>query len=275
MSGKTTYKKPPIIERVIGVYADIKIQPEVFEAKMPEWIAKIQDHYPISKPIAEWTLNIKEVKGVPMLQGVMPKAEIIQMFWKLHRNKQQVHGMRLRPDRLVFHVCREGDIIHDFDEIYVEMERWIGKWMEHFEVKALKGVTAEYFNRLNGAITPQFILPDGGIKIAEALVMFANIPGKYTTVTPPYDNKIRLIVDAKRPCCFDLRVMADDEVRSSLKIDFIVSTCGQEKAISAKDALDEIQIAHDVILEQFDCFFTKQAKESFVPYGIPDPKPSK
>ncbi len=275
MSGKTKYKNPPIVERVIGVYADTNIKPEVFEAKMPEWIAKIRDHYPISHPIAEWSLNIKEVKGVPMLQGVMPKAEIIQIFWKLHQNKLQVYGMRLRPDRLVFHLRREGDIIHDFDEIYVEMERWIGKWMDHFEVKALKGVTAEYFNRLNGAITPQFMLPDGGIKIAEALEMFAKIPGKYTAITQPYDNKIRLIVDTKLPCYFDLRVRADDEVRSGVRIDFMASTVGHEKVISANDGMAEIQIAHEVILEQFDCFFTKQAKESFVPYGISDPKPSK
>src|SRR5438046_526286 len=109
MDGKTTYKNPPIVERVIGVYTDIK--PEVFEAKMPEWAAKIRDHYPIARPIAEWSINVKEVKGVPMLQNVMPKAEIIQLFWKLHPKKLQVRGMRLRPSRLVFHLVREDDNI--------------------------------------------------------------------------------------------------------------------------------------------------------------------
>jgi hypothetical protein len=55
----------------------------------------------------------------------------------------------------------------------------------------------------------------------------------------------------------------------------MVNTTSRERAISAKDGLAEIQLTHDVILEQFDCFFTKQAKESFVPYGISDPKPAK
>jgi hypothetical protein len=58
-----------------------------------------------------------------------------------------------------------------------------------------------------------------------------------------------------------------------VKIDFTVTTIGRDKAISAKDGLAEIRLAHDVILEQFDCFFTEKAKKSFIPYGIPDTQP--
>jgi hypothetical protein len=273
MNGKKTYKKPPIIERIIGVYADIK--PEVFEAKIPEWAVKIRERYPIAEPIAEWSLNIKEVKGVPMLQDVMPKAEIIQMFWKLHRKKTQVYGMRLRPDRLVFHLRWEDGVSHDFEELYAEMQAWIGKWMEHFEVPFLKGVTAEYLNRLDAKITPQFMLPDGRLKLAEAIVLFANIPGKYQTITQPFDCRVRLIVDEKRPCYFDLRVREDNEGHTAVRVDMVVTAIGRDKAISAEDGLAEIRFAHEVMLEQFDCFFTEQAKESFIPYGIPDPKSSK
>jgi hypothetical protein len=242
---------------------------------MPEWAAKIRGQYPIAKPISEWTLNIKEVNGVPMLQNVMPKAEIIQIFWKLHPKKQPVQGMRLRPSRLVFHLCREDDNLHDFAEVFAEMERWIGRWMEHFEVASLIGVTAEYFNRLNAAITPQFMVPDGRLMLADALTIFANIPGKYPTITQPYDCKVRLIVDAKQPCFFDLRVRGENEDRAGVRVDMAVDTRGRDRVISAKDGLAEIGAAHDVILEQFDCLFTEKAKESFIPYGIHDPKPSK
>jgi hypothetical protein len=270
MDGKTIYKNPPIIERIVGVYTDIK--PEVFEAKMPDWAAKIRDQYPLARPIAEWSIKVKEVKGVPMLENVMPKAEIIQLFWKPHPKKLQVHGMRLRPSRLVFHLCREDGNAHDFEELYAEMETWIGRWMEHFEVEALKGVTAEYFNRLNPKITPQFMLPDGRLKLSEAFLLFANIPGKYQSITPPYDNRIRLIVDEKRPCYFDLRVRADDDGHVGVRIDFMVTTIG-DRAISAKDALAEIRLGHDVILEQFDCLFSEKARQSFTHYGISDAQP--
>jgi hypothetical protein len=175
----------------------------------------------------------------------------------------------------VFHLCREEDDIHDFDEVYAEMETWIEKWMEHFEVKDLKGITTEYFNRLNAKISPQFVLPDGRLKISDAFRVFSNIPGKYVGITQPYDCRMRLIVDEKMPCHFDLRVRAEDEARVGVKIDFMTSTFQQHnKAISAKEALGEIQFAHGIILEQFDCFFTEIAKESFIPYGIPDTQPT-
>lgn len=270
MNGKKTYKNPPIVERIIGVYTDIK--PEVFEAKMPEWTVKIRNEYPLARPIAEWSINVKHVQGIPMLQNAMPKAEVIHLFWKRHPKGQPVHGMRLRRSRLVFHLCREDGDAHDFDELYGAMEAWIGRWMEHFEVTSLTGVTAEYLNRLNPKITPQFERPDNRLDLADAFVMFANMPGRYQTITDPYDCRVRLIVDENRPCHFDLRVRADDENSVGVKIDFMVTTIRRDRAISARDALAEIRLAHDVILEQFDCFFTEKAKNSFIPHGIPDPK---
>ena len=261
MNEKKIYKNPPIVERIVGVYADIK--PELFEAKMPEWAAKIRSEYPLARPITEWSLDIKEVKGIPMLQTPMPKAEIIQMFWKAHPKKRQVQAMRLRPSRLVFHLLREEGKLHDFEELQAEMQAWIGKWMEHFEVASLKGVTLEYTNRLNQEITPEFMLPDGRLNIGEAFVLFSNIPGKYRAISRPYNCKVRLIVDETRPCYFDVLVRAEDEAGASVLIQFVTNTTGPEKALTAQESLAEIRFCHDVMVEQFDGFFTEKAKTSF------------
>jgi len=263
MNGKKTYKKPPIVERVICVHADIK--PELFEAKVPEWAIRIRDTFPISRPISEWSLNIKEMNGVPVIENGMPKAEIIQLFWKRPPKGEPFCGMRLRPSRLGFHLLREGTDAHDFEEIYREMETWIDRWMDHFEVKSIKGITAEYFNQLNATITPQFMLPDGRLLLSKAFKLFADIPGKYQGITPPYNNRIRLIVDEARPCYFDLRVRSENTVHASVRIDFMVTTLDRNKALSAKEALAELHLGHDVLLEQFDCFFSEEAKNSFVP----------
>jgi hypothetical protein len=258
---KKIYKNPPIVERIVGVYADIK--PELFEAKMPEWTVKIRDAYPLARPITEWTLNINEVNGIPMLQDAMPKAEIIQMFWKSHPKKLQVQAMRLRASRLVFHLEREPERLHDFEELYSEMEKWVGKWMVHFEISSLKGITLEYVNRLNGEITPQFMMPEGRLMIGEAFALFSNVPGQHVGITTPYDCKMRLVVDEKRPCYFDVRVRAEDQASMGVRIDFAANTIRPGKEISAAEGLAEIRICHDVMGEQFDCFFTEQAKKSF------------
>lgn len=268
MSNRKTYQNPPITERIIGVYTQIK--QEVFEAKMPAWAKKIESAYPLSRPISEWTIKIKEVKGLPVLQNVEPQAEIIHLFWKPHPKKLLIHGMRVRPDRLVFHLEREPGKIHDFDELYKEMESWIDKWMEHFEVTSLRGVTLEYANRLNASVTPQFVLPDGQIKLSEVFVLFADVPGRYKTLTKPYDCKVRLVVDSKQPLYFDIRVRAEDDARDGVAVQFVVNTIGLNKEISAKESLAEIQQGHEVMQEQFDCFFTEKAKESFGKNAISD-----
>jgi hypothetical protein len=48
-----------------------------------------------------------------------------------------------------------------------------------------------------------------------------------------------------------------------VRIDFSVASLAQNKTISPQEALEELRFAHKVMLEQFDCFFTEKAKESF------------
>jgi len=258
------------VERILGIYADI--DPIAFEEKLPEWQMIVRDSYPISRPISEWTIDIKEVNGIPVLQETVPKAEIIYLLWKRHPQKKQVNGMRLRPSRLVFHLCRDDDKVHDFEEVYDEMEAWSGKWMQHFEVKALKGITLEYINRLNAKTTPQFMLPDGRLQIARAFLMFANIPGRYKSLTSPYECKMRLAIDEKKPCFFDVRVTAQEGPYTDVRIDFVVNTTAVGKAINLDEALAEIRWGHDIMLEEFGCFFTDEAKASFNPYGSDRPE---
>jgi hypothetical protein len=269
MSSKQRYKKPPIFERVLAAYT-APMKPEVFEAKMPEWVSKIRDEYPLARPKSEWLLNIKEVNGVPTLEDGMPTANIIHVFWKPHPKKLQVHGMRLRSDRLVFHLLREDDEAHEFNDVYPAMEKWITRWMDHFEITSLRGVGLEYYNRLNAILTPQFALPNGAVAVGSALNMFANIPGRYKTMAPPYDCKVRLVVDDQKPCNFDVHVRSEDKGADGVRVEFMVRTLEQNRSIGAKQALQELLELHDIMLEEFDCFFTEQAKKSFIPYATTD-----
>src|SRR5689334_14350408 len=103
MPEKKIYSKPPIVERIVGVYTDLTR--ESFEAKLPSWIERIHGTYAVADPISEWEISVKDVGGVPVLQDAQPKAKIIHLFWKKHPKNQKVFGMRLRADRLVFHLC--------------------------------------------------------------------------------------------------------------------------------------------------------------------------
>jgi hypothetical protein len=120
MPADARYKSPPVVERIVGVYH--RIPQEEFEKRLPSWIERINQEYPIPGHIAEWFIDIEQRNGVPWLKSLVPRANIVHLFWKKHPRNAHVMGMRIRPDRLVFHLCREGENPHSFEELLPEME---------------------------------------------------------------------------------------------------------------------------------------------------------
>ena len=257
MSEKFPYKNPPIVERIIGAYHSIS--QDDFEKQLPSWVEKIRHDFPVEQHIAEWKIDIEDKNGVPFVKSLEPKARIIHLYWQKNKNNRRVIGMRIRPDRLVFHLCREENDPHEFAELFPYMEQWLPRWAEHFGFTEVNGITVEYYNVLDGNITPQFASQDG-VRVGEALTVFSNFPGEHQGITNPYDCKIRLVIDKEKPSLFDLRVRADDRSAAAVRVDFEVITF---KKLSFSQALAEIALGHEVILKQFACFFTEQAKSSF------------
>lgn len=261
MAEKAQYKNPPIIERIIGVYH--QIPQEEFEKRLPSWVEKISRAYPIPGHVAEWLIDIEERNGVPLLKSLVPKASIIHLFWKKHPKNSHVLGMRIRPDRLVFHLCRENGNPHGFDELLPEMEKWLPLWAQHFGVEHIDGVSVEYVNVLDGNITPQFIDGDGGLRIEEALTIFSKFPGSYKSLTAPLDSRVRLVVDDQKPIYFDVRVLADERSANAVRVDFNARIFPKAKRLTFSEALEDLRTGHRIMLEQFSCFFTEKAKRSF------------
>jgi hypothetical protein len=263
MPNKIRYENPPIVERIVGVYG--QIPKEEFEKRLPSWADKIHPHFPVQEDVAEWMIDIGEKNGVPIVSSLVPKASIIHLYWQKHPKNHHVCGMRIRPDRLVFHLNREGKIAHDFDELMPHMERWLPQWAEHFGVNEFSGITVEYVNILDGNITPQFA-DQNGVRIAEALNVFAKFPGSHMGITNPYDCKVRLVIDKDKPIYFDVRVGSNDRSAAAIRVDFAVRTgFAPSKKLNFADAIKEINVGHDLILEQFSGFFSEQAKVSFQP----------
>jgi len=263
MPARIKYKRPPIIERIIGVYHEIP--PDVFNLRLPEWVEKISKTYSRPDHLAEWEIEIEDRNGVPIVKTLQPRAKIIHLFWKPHPKGEKVFGMRLRPDRLVFHLRREGEDPHEFEELYAEAKEWLHLWAAHFGVGAVSGITLEYVNILSHRLTPQFIGAGGGIQVGEALTIFTNIPGKHKGLTNPYECKVRLLIDPDKPCHLDVKVRLLEDEPTRVRIDMVATTLGMRREVFLPKALEEIEFAHDVMLEQFDCFFTDKAKQSFLP----------
>ena len=232
---------------------------------MPSWAANIHPEYSVPVNQAEWQLEIEDKDGVPWVKSLTPKAKIIHLFWKKHHDNLHIRGMRLRPDRLVFHLKREKDNPHDFDELYPEMQKWLPKWAEHFGVPQIEMITVEYVNILDGNITPQFLQADGSLQIGKALKIFSQFPGDHKGLTYPYDCKVRLVLNDEKTRFMDLNVLADSRSRNAVRFDIKVLINLSNKTANFQEALEEIKIGHEAIIKQFSCFFTDEAKTSFLP----------
>jgi len=160
-------------------------------------------------------------------------------------------------------LLREDKNAHSFEEVLPRMKKWLPLWAEHFGVTELDGIAVEYCNVLDGNLTPQFIDPNGALNIAAALTVFSNFPGRHTGITTPYDCKARLVLEETKPTFFDLRVRADDRSQNAVRVDFVVRIFPSAKKLNLDEAITEIEAGHQHILEQFACFFTQNAKESF------------
>jgi hypothetical protein len=52
---KVEYLKPPVIERVASIYADIP--EEFFESRFEQWRILVEREFPVYEPVKHWNLN--------------------------------------------------------------------------------------------------------------------------------------------------------------------------------------------------------------------------
>src|SRR4051812_45863112 len=107
------YKKPPVIERVVSVVADIT--EENFYSRFESWRAIIQSEFPDYDPIKEWKLSIKMKEDVPVLDDSLPEIEVTHRFWKLNEHGQRFMSMRVIPNQLTLNLHPELEKPHTFD----------------------------------------------------------------------------------------------------------------------------------------------------------------
>jgi hypothetical protein len=59
MTGKLPfYRRPPVVERVLSVYADVPA--EVYESRFEDWRALVAPEYPVYEPLKQWLILVKD-----------------------------------------------------------------------------------------------------------------------------------------------------------------------------------------------------------------------
>jgi len=265
------YRHPPLYERALSFGAHI--EEEHFYRQAQPWEALLKESFPESETITQWHLNVTEKDGMPCIDSATQKMSVRHRFWK-GKEKERDRGIQVWRDRIAFNLIGNSGNPRHFEEIRDLARAWLPRWAGTFNVGVVRGVTLEYVNVISHRTVPKFSTKET-IQIGKLLRLFAPVPGPARDIIPPYDFNINVLVQEEPRLTFNARLQnaknkAGDPI--AMKLDFKATTETQGRELALDRVFDEVDLAHDLILTEFEGYFTQEARESFGPYD-PD-KPS-
>jgi len=269
------YKKPPVIERALTVH--VNLSEEAFALKMDSWKGILQEEFPHSEILTEWTLGITEKHGMPVLDPARQTITLRQTFWKMANSNQKDHGMQLWKDRISFNLLGTPGNPRQYKDLQDFVGEWSPRWAAHFGIDQCTGVTLQYVNLLSEVTLPSFIEGRTTLKLGEVLTIFRGLPNPTgNLVQSPFNLLVNM--DCKNwdpPARFAVQCNSAEAqptithqgqgVIPILHLHFIASSHLAGRTILIKDVPEEARAMHDLIVSHFEAYFTDAAKASFEP----------
>lgn len=259
-----SYRKPPILERVATV--DAEMSEDAFKAKLDSWRALVEKDFPVYEPLQEWLINVVQKDGIPLWDQIEPELKITPRFSKKSSSDNFDWSIRCPQGRFSVNMHSHPGEPRNFGQLKNAFEEWLPQWMTNFEVVHFKRLSLLYVNFLNESTLPDFVNKDGSIEIGKALTIALGIPGLSETLTTPYKLSARFLLEAdernNHPASFHIKLddVPGKGLRMALRVDAdFEANCGLH------DVLRTLDWCHDIILHRFDLIFTSAAKQSFEP----------
>jgi hypothetical protein len=270
------YKKPPVVERALVVHAPVP--EEIFQLKAEAWESIVKAEFPHARTLTEWTLAVRTKEGMPVLDPDEQTMTLRQTFWRGPQEKRDL-GMQLWPQRISFNLLGEiGTNPRRYEELEELVDRWLPRWASHFEVSTCGGVTLEYVNILSEQTLPNFI--DGArIRIGDAVTMFRMIPGNLRQIITPFDFQVTVEGETEPESRITSQCICPPVTFGQIpkiQLRFRATTHVNPNRISSvQNVHAEGRQMHQLIITQFEAYFTDQAKKTFDPYGDDSSAPSR
>ncbi|MCB1062574.1 MAG: hypothetical protein KDN20_06605 [Verrucomicrobiae bacterium] len=272
------YIRPPIYERVAVFKVDLP--EEKFEIFRDSWLELVSEDFPDYKPEPLWTFSVESNdSGIPRLRNSRPELQIKHWSRKTLENGKGRNVIRVRPNDegdsgfLSINLIGSTKDRRKYDQLRDLAEKWLPRFIAHFEIDDLEGVGLHYVNRIRSDWTPEFASIEKGVDIGRVIVLFGSIPVQSESLIAPFDCNVGLMIDSSVPCSAKIRVLAEEPVYDEktghqklsigVKVDIIVSRFSKERKLDAKDAISDMDAAHSVVLEVFEGIFSEEAKEVF------------
>jgi hypothetical protein len=260
---KIRYRRPPIIERALVVHTEMS--EEKFRLRADEWQAIVKNEFPHVQLVTEWILAVTEKDGMPVLDPTRQTMTVRHTFWQM-AGKKKDHGIQIWPDKIAFNVLGEVGNPRDFNELEQLREKWLMRWASHFDISTAGGVTLEYVNLLSNETLPTF-MENARLKIGDAVQLFQVLPSSLHQLHPPFDFQINVEGETEPPSRFRAHCISVEGAPNTptMQLRFTAYTYKSERSVPIEKVATEARIMHDLILRQFDAYFTPAAKQTFEP----------
>jgi len=275
------YRKPPLVERAVGVYA--VIDEEKFQRRLQGWADKLRQEFPHAETVTEWELKLTEKDGMPVMDEKGHKMTLRQRFWQTNEKGVRIRCIQLWRDRISFNLLENAGVQHRFEDLDQMTKQWLPKWAEEFDATGVSGVNLEYVNILSLQTVPLFATVNS-INLNKLLTFYAAMPQQvqaimpnlHPTVVPPYDFQVAIQGSVKAgstetPLTFHAKLVGERKktgVPIALRLTLSASTIQPKRLIPVLEATKELALTHDCAVRGFESLFTQEARQSFEPYDV-------
>ena len=255
------YKRPPLTQRIIVLYFKEMDEP-IFSKAVNSWQDKIRDKFPRHKKNSNWTLNVKFVSGVPVIQNEAPILDFHYFYSSKPDDSEPIAKIQCRADRVAFHFQMHNGNIGSFEDLFELFQRYIGLWCDHFSINTFTGVSLEYYNAINETLTKDFY-KNGILDLGLVFKHFGSFDVRHDSLVPPFRIELSFRFALETECIVQLLIMPDEKIGNGFLVMIIGRTKRDDRQINLKTAISEINMSHRCVLDVFHDTFAENAKQTF------------
>lgn len=262
------YRRPPVIERVLRVQAEVS--EDVYQKNRSEWEAKVLSEFPVSEPLAEWRVDIQQRPPGDSTVRILgtPELHIIPRFSKKKSEEGFDWSIRCPKGILIMNMHSQPN--EGAERRYLNLRReycrWLTEWLRIFDITETTTASIYYINMLSKETIPSFY-QDDRLELPEVLNIFSQIPGEHKMLLPPYQCTATMLLNGRENST--LQVIVNDspnaQMEARIRVDFIATTPLKDTGPDADAIAELLDWCHERVIDRFEAVFTDKAKKAFQP----------
>jgi len=272
--------RPPIIARTATFFTPIPEQ--VYEKNAHAWHQYIHSSFPKEQSEARWKFELDGYeKGVPKLRDTSPSMWIDHWHLKIHPEHGGEDTVRIFQSEgrakggISFNITRTSPHKpRSYGHLRASCSDNLSSAVDIFQSSGISSVHLYYQNIISLRMFPEFEMGSGSIGLGKVLKAHEQFRMPGAGFCLPYSHQMNFRASEEELMFASVEVNGHGSERPDrsdrlgdleLTVDFTVESYPSDsnKPFSPSQALQQLDLCHDKILEYFVATFTEHAKQLF------------